>query len=298
MHDRVFHLIHDLLGHLTEDASLRTLARRSGWTQFHLQRVFRRTTGESPKQYVLRLRLERAAARLVCTHDRVLAVGMAAGFGSHEVFTRAFRRHFGCTPMRYRRRALESVGSQGRTRHARLVAKIAPCIRLFGFSRNRNNTGAKMPVESILRKEITPQPVLLIRRRIAAHELQATLGESFAKIFGYATQNGLPIAGFPLARYVSTGPGLWTVEPAVPLARHAEGQGEIEAGELPGGAVAFAVHTGPYEGLPATNAAVERWIEANGYRVGGAPWEWYVTDPGEHPNPADWRTEVYWPLGK
>jgi hypothetical protein len=23
-----------------------------------------------------------------------------------------------------------------------------------------------------------------------------------------------------------------------------------------------------------------------------------VTDPGEHPNPADWRTEVYWPLTK
>jgi len=37
-------------------------------------------------------------------------------------------------------------------------------------------------------------------------------------------------------------------------------------------------------------------MAANGVRAGGAPWESYVTDPGEHPDPADWRTEVYWPL--
>ena len=56
------------------------------------------------------------------------------------------------------------------------------------------------------------------------------------------------------------------------------------------------VHAGPYEQLADTNAAIERWIEEQGFVVGGAPWEWYVTDPGEYPNPADWRTEVYWPL--
>src|SRR5580704_7929678 len=67
---------------------------------------------------------------------------------------------------------------------------------------------------------------------------------------------------------------------------------------LPGGPVALGIHAGPYEGLSETHAAIERWIEANGYRPDGAPWEQYVTDPAEHPNPADWRTEVYWPLAK
>jgi AraC family transcriptional regulator len=64
------------------------------------------------------------------------------------------------------------------------------------------------------------------------------------------------------------------------------------------GAAALGIHTGPYEGLGETYAAIERWAEANQHRVDGAPWEQYVTDPGEHPNPADWRTEVYWPLAK
>jgi AraC family transcriptional regulator len=155
-----------------------------------------------------------------------------------------------------------------------------------------------MPLQSIVRKDIAPQPVLFIRRRIAAHEVQPALAECFGKLYGYATQKGLPIAGFPLCRYVSTGVGLWTIEPGVPLAAPAPGEGEMQAGELPGGPVAFAVHTGPYDELGMSNAAVERWIEANGHRVGGAPWEWYVNDPGEHPNPADWRTEIYWPLAE
>jgi effector-binding domain-containing protein len=37
-------------------------------------------------------------------------------------------------------------------------------------------------------------------------------------------------------------------------------------------------------------------METNGLRPGGPPWEWYLTAPAAHPDPADWRTEVYWPV--
>jgi effector-binding domain-containing protein len=40
----------------------------------------------------------------------------------------------------------------------------------------------------------------------------------------------------------------------------------------------------------------ERWMEAQGFRAAGAPWEAYLTDPAEHPDPADWRTEICWPI--
>jgi AraC family transcriptional regulator len=153
-----------------------------------------------------------------------------------------------------------------------------------------------MTTISIARKDIQPQHILYIRRRIAPSELKEALGECFGKLFTHGARAGLPIAGWPLCRYVSTGMGLWTIEPAMPLAAPAAAEGEMQPGTLPGGPVALGVHGGPYEGLPDTNAAVERWIEANGYQVGGAPWEQYVTDPGQHPDPKDWRTEVYWPL--
>ena len=155
-----------------------------------------------------------------------------------------------------------------------------------------------MPPLSIARQERSAQPILFIRRRVARSELQGMLAECFGKLFTHGQKAGLAIAGFPLARYVSTGPGLWIVEAAIPLAEPAAGDGDMQSGTLPGGPVAMGVHVGPYEQLGDTNAAIERWIETNGFRVAGAPWEWYVTDPGEHPDPADWRTEVYWPLAQ
>ena len=153
-----------------------------------------------------------------------------------------------------------------------------------------------MPTLSITRQERPEQPILLIRRRIPRTQLQGMLAECFGKLFAHCQTAGLPLAGWPLARYVSMGVGLWTVEAALPLAMAVAGEGEMEAGVLPAGPVALGIHAGPYEQLPETNAAIEKWIEQNGWRVAGPPWESYVTDPGEHPNPADWRTEVFWPL--
>jgi AraC-like DNA-binding protein len=104
-------LLHDVRGRLGDagSLSLEALAARAGWSRFHLHRAFRRIVGETPKQYALRLRLARAAAALITTDDPVLTIAVAAGFASHEVFTRAFRRRYGCTPARYRAVALQDV---------------------------------------------------------------------------------------------------------------------------------------------------------------------------------------------
>lgn len=77
---------------------------------------------------------------------------------------------------------------------------------------------------------------------------------------------------------------------AAPAAR----EGEIEPIELPPAAVA--VHRGHYDRLGDTHTAVQAWIDAEGERAGGPAWEVYITDPAEHPDPADWRTEVIVPL--
>jgi AraC family transcriptional regulator len=155
-----------------------------------------------------------------------------------------------------------------------------------------------MPLISIARQERAEQPILLIRRQLSRDDLQSMLSQCFGKLYAHGHTAGLPIAGWPLARYLSMGPGLWTIEAAMPLATPATAAGEMEPGILPGGPVALGVHAGSYEQLPETNAAIQKWIEANGFRAAGAPWESYVTDPGEHPDPADWRTEVYWPLAE
>lgn len=153
-----------------------------------------------------------------------------------------------------------------------------------------------MPNSTIERRELEEQPILFIQRRIPFTQLQSTMGECFGALYGHGQQAGLAIAGLPIARYVSMGAGLWTVDFAMPLAVPASSAGEMQAGVLQAGPVAFAVHMGEYDQLGETNAAIEKWIEDNGLQAAGPSWESYVTDPGETPNPADWRTEVFWPI--
>ena len=88
--------------HLDDDLSLVALAARAKLSPFHFQRTFRMEVGETPRAYVERTRLERAALQLVLRELSVVDAAIEHGFQSHEVFTRAFRRRFGVPPSRWR----------------------------------------------------------------------------------------------------------------------------------------------------------------------------------------------------
>ena len=293
-------LLRAIRRHLDANVTLDALATRAGWSPFHLHRAFTRMVGETPKQYTLRLRLEGAAARLLASDDSIVDVALAAGFTSHEVFTRAFRRHFGRTPAAYRTTALAGASPAVRARHRAITDATGPCVGLFHLSVNHPHPRRRpsMPTLSIERRDLSPQPVLIMRCRTPRAELQTAIGNSLGGVYGHCQKVGLPLDGRPFTRYLSMGPGLMTIECGKPLAAAAPGEGPIEAATLPGGPVLVAVHGGLYDQLNETYVAMERWMEANGARPGGAPWESYITDPADHPDPADWRTEVYWPLAQ
>lgn len=276
------------------DVALATLSKRAGRSVSHVHKSFKAFAGETPKRLAQRVRLERAAAELVTSRCTILAVALAAGFESHEVFSRAFRRQFGVTPRLFRARA--RIAPAEAQRHRRIMRSVSPCIGLYRVSLSR--WGEKvMPTSTVERRVLADeQPILFIQRRIPFADLQATMALSYGQLYGHAHEVGLAVAGHPIARHISTGAGLWTVDFVMPLSVPAEGSGEMQAGTLAAGPVAFAVHVGPYDQLSQTYAAIETWMEAEGESIGGAPWEWYVTDPGEVPDPAEWRTEIYWPL--
>lgn len=298
----ILDLISDLRVRLDGDLSLAALAARAGWSPSQLHRDFHAIVGETPKHYLQRLRLERAATRLATSHDPVLAIAAATGFASHAVFTRAFRRHFGRTPTAYRASALRGAPAAARARHSVLTERTGPCVGLFHLSTDRPHRRMTMPTLSIERRELTERPVLFVHLQAARHELSGAIAEGAGKAYAHAQATGLAIAGHPFTRYLSAGPGLMEIEVGLPLdaaaATVATTAGDVQAGVLPGGAAVVAVHAGPYDQLAETYAAMERWMGGNGLRPAGAPWEWYVTDPAEHPDVADWRTEVYWPASR
>ncbi|MGF6605582.1 AraC family transcriptional regulator [Paraburkholderia sp. WSM4175] len=89
---------------LAEDLAIAELAEQAGLSSFHFARVFRRETGETPHQFVTRLRLEEAARLLRATDRTVLQIALEVGFENASHFSVQFKRGYGATPLAYRLR--------------------------------------------------------------------------------------------------------------------------------------------------------------------------------------------------
>src|ERR1700694_2409743 len=96
---RIKELIH---AKLEFDLSLDEMAQAVGLSTAHFARMFRKSTGETPHQFVLRQRLERAKAMLRAPDARVLDVAVACGFKTQQHFAQAFRDVCGISPTGYR----------------------------------------------------------------------------------------------------------------------------------------------------------------------------------------------------
>lgn len=289
--------LHFAKHNLGKNVALADLAATTNQSPFHVHRILSAALGETPKQFTLRLRLDRAAAILVSSQTSILGIALECGFESHEAFCRAFRRRFKLNPTSYRRRGLNVPITRLQTA---LVDEIGPCVGLYHLDSEERHLQEFMEY-NITRQDLAPQPVLVVRRRVRRAEIAAAIGAALPNVFLHAQQRGFAIAGYPLTRYLETSIGLITFETGMRVTAHTDvaptdSPGEVLDETLPGGPAATTIHFGPYDQLQNAYAALEEWIAANGFRSNGAPWEAYLNDPADHPNPQDWKTQVYWPL--
>lgn len=87
---------------LSNPIELEQLAEEAGMSFWHFLRVFRSVVGETPKDYIRRRRLTHAAFALLEHKQNILEIALAAGFESHEAFTRAFKNQFNISPRNFR----------------------------------------------------------------------------------------------------------------------------------------------------------------------------------------------------
>jgi AraC-like DNA-binding protein len=90
----------------SEQLDVQALARRAHTSPAHFSRRFKRTFGETPHQYVLTRRIERAKHLLRETDRSVTEISLDVGFQSLGSFSAKFKAVVGGTPTEYRRKAL------------------------------------------------------------------------------------------------------------------------------------------------------------------------------------------------
>ncbi|MFR1518818.1 MAG: MerR family transcriptional regulator [Clostridia bacterium] len=138
--------------------------------------------------------------------------------------------------------------------------------------------------------ETQSKNILSLRQKMDVNEYGKYIGILFERI----TREKLTVAGGPMTIYYDEefDPENYDTEIAVPIR-------ETVAGTriLPGCLCAMATLKGPYSGLTSIYTKLKQWTEAERYRISGAPFEIYLTNPAET-KPEEYITEVYFPVKK
>ncbi|MWP62394.1 MDR efflux pump AcrAB transcriptional activator RobA [Gilliamella sp. Pas-s25] len=88
---------------LEQPLSIDHVAQKSGYSKWHLQRMFKDVTGQVLGTYIRHRRLTYAALALRMTSKPILDIAMQYRFDSQQTFTRSFKKQFNETPASYRR---------------------------------------------------------------------------------------------------------------------------------------------------------------------------------------------------
>jgi AraC-like DNA-binding protein len=126
-------LARDLLREMDRPLSIEQVAREAAVSPFHFIRQFQALFGETPHQYRIRVRLERAKALLESSNYTVTDVCMEVGFSSLGSFSDLFARRVGMAPSVYRRQFRSQILVPGvaPTRNSGCLSLMAAAFAIF-----------------------------------------------------------------------------------------------------------------------------------------------------------------------
>jgi len=144
-------------------------------------------------------------------------------------------------------------------------------------------------------REQVAQPTLSIRVRTPITNLPSLLGESYGKIAEYLAELGEEPAGAPFTAYYNMDLQDLDVEIGFPVAKFLDSKDDIQANEVPGGKVGYALHTGRYGVIAPAYDALTQFVKEQGYEPTGVSYEFYLNDPEETPQ-EKLQTQIIFPL--
>jgi AraC family transcriptional regulator, regulatory protein of adaptative response / methylphosphotriester-DNA alkyltransferase methyltransferase len=92
-----------LVNHSKNNLVLRDIAEYAGLSPYYLERLFKQETGDTPRTYLEKIRVDKAAHLLTCTEQTNLEICYEVGFQSPSNFYKVFRRLKDCSPSEYRK---------------------------------------------------------------------------------------------------------------------------------------------------------------------------------------------------
>ena len=296
---RINRVIDYIDGHLDEQLSLEKLSEIANFSPFHFHRIFSAMLGETLNRFIQRVRLERAASRLVSAPKlSITEVAFEYGFSGSASFARSFKDYFGKSATDWR---IEKIKTD--SKNCKLKSKDRQATEInFTYPYLSSQTHKKWRIEmnrdkaTILTTDVEvkklPDLEVAYIRHIGPYAGDAKLFEGlFTKIMTWAGPRGL--IRFPETLIMSvyhddpniTDDAKLRTSICITVPKETKSGGEIGRMKINGGTYAiasFELFSNQYP--EAWQLVYGGWLPDSGYQPDdGAPFEIYKNDPREHP---------------
>lgn len=287
--------------HLDEDLNLNVLSDVGCFSPYHFHRLFRSIVGETISGFVQRIRLERGANQLLNNKTKSIThIALDCGFANSAAFSRAFKKHFRCSPSEWRKKGIEILSKMriedSNAGHVDSKSGKADIEISSYFNSQTNQFTWRCSMTSKLTCDVRvkemPDRTVAYARHIGPYKGNSQLFEDlFTKVMKWAGPRGL--LNFPETEVLSIyhdDPNVTEEEKlrtsaGISVPPNTKGNGDIGIMTLPGGMFAvarFEIDTDQYE--EAWGLVYGSWLPESGYQPDDRLcYELNLNNPKEHP---------------
>ena len=298
---RINRVIDYIESNIDQELTLKKLAEVASFSPFHFHRIFGAIVGEPLNRFIQRIRLEKAAIKLVGQPKHsITEIALECGFSGSSSFARAFREHFGMSASQWRSRRSPAMSKIGETNSKEGESKSKAGKDLKGLlsyyvgilSPERRKNDVKESMKTKVDVMEIPDMVVAYIRHIGPYKGDTALfSDLFNRLFTWAGARNL--LRFPETKVIAvyhddpdlTDESKLRTSVCITVPEETPVDGEVGKMTVPGGRYAvghFEIDADEYE--QAWNALYGSWLPGSGYQPDDRPpFELYLNDPNEHP---------------
>lgn len=275
---------------LDQVLELKKIAEIANFSPFHFHRIFTFLIGETPIDYIQRLRIEKAAWKLREKDPQtVTEIAYTCGFGSVSLFCRTFKKYFGITPGCFSKieKPVYSQGGKLFSKNGQMLRKNLKNNLLYDSDLCIVESNQFYFMKTNIEVKEMPEMKAVYVRHIGPFHL---IGQAYEKVFKWAVPRGLFIPNVSKSATVThddpsvTEIGKVRQSACIIVDDEVKVDGEISKLTIPGGKYAVGHFELGFDDFEKAWNTMCNWFTESGYQQGdGCTFELYHNDYTTHP---------------